>query len=399
MKLSRRVQAIEPSATFAIKAAAAALRAQGQDVVDLSAGEPDGRPPAGVVEASVAALQGGQHKYGPVAGLPALRQAIADGYRARYGLDYGPDNVLITFGGKQALANLALALFDPGDEVVVFAPFWVSYLPQLQLAGAQAVIVPTRPEDGFQPDLDDVAAAITPRTKAILLNSPSNPTGCVVEPARIEAILELARAHDLTVISDEIYAAITYDGAEACCVPSLSDDAFGRTILVDAVSKTYAMTGWRVGWMVGPVEVIQAASTLQGHSTSGVSRINQAGAIAAVRADRSFFAPVLSALTERRDLIVSGLNAIDGIDTGPTPRGAFYVFPRVDGLFGKTSPGGRTLDSALAVADFLIQEGGVAVVPGEAFGEPRCVRISYAIASETLRAGLERIAAAVATLR
>ncbi len=368
MKLSQRVQAIEPSATFAIKAAATALAKAGRDIIDLSAGEPDGDPPDGVVEAAVASLEARQHKYAPVSGLPALRAAIAAGYRARYGLDYGPDNVLVTFGGKQALHTLALALWDPGDEVLLFSPYWVSYVPQLELAEAKVVVIPTDPEDGFQ-------------------------------PARLEALMALAKEHDLVVISDEIYGAITYDGAVATCVPTLSQDAFERTILVDAVSKTFAMTGWRVGWMVGPADLIEAAGTLQGHSTSGVCRVNQAAALAAVTADRSFFEPVRAALLARRDLAVAALADVPGIEVGPVPQGAFYLFPRVDGLFGRTSPGGRTLDSALSVADFLIREGGVAVVPGEAFGEPRCVRISYALSREQLQGGLQRIAEAVATLR
>jgi aspartate aminotransferase len=398
MNLSERVEAIEPSATFAIKAAAAALRADGRDVVDLSAGEPDGRPPEGVVDAAVAALEAGQHQYAPVAGLPALRSAIAQTYRDQHGLDYGPQNVLVTFGGKQALASLALALYNPGDEVIVFAPYWVSYLPQLQLAGAVPVIIQTRPEDGFQPDPAAVAAAITPRTRGMILNSPSNPTGAVTDRERLVALLDLAKKADIAVISDEIYAAITYEGTEAVCVPTLSDDALSRTIIIDAVSKTYAMTGWRVGWMVGPEAVLKAAGKLQGHSTSGVCRINQAGALAAVTADRGFFPPVKAALLTRRDLAVSALNAIPGVDVGPVPLGAFYLFPRVDGLFGKTSPQGRKLDSALSVADFLIHEGGVAVVPGEAFGEARCVRISYAISREQLASGLSRLAEAVSTL-
>jgi aspartate aminotransferase len=305
----------------------------------------------------------------------------------------------VTFGGKQALHTLALALWDPGDEVLLFSPYWVSYVPQLELAEAKVVVIPTDPEDGFQPDPARVAAAITPRTRGIILNSPSNPTGTVIEPARLEALMALAKEHDLVVISDEIYGAITYDGAVATCVPTLSQDAFERTILVDAVSKTFAMTGWRVGWMVGPADLIEAAGTLQGHSTSGVCRVNQAAALAAVTADRSFFEPVRAALLARRDLAVAALADVPGIEVGPVPQGAFYLFPRVDGLFGRTSPGGRTLDSALSVADFLIREGGVAVVPGEAFGEPRCVRISYALSREQLQGGLQRIAEAVATLR
>lgn len=399
MKLSRRVQAIQPSATFAIKAAAAALTAQGHDVVDLSAGEPDGQPPVEAVEAARQALDAGAHKYAPVSGLPALRTAIADSYRRKHGLDVTAANVLVTFGGKQALHSLTQALFEAGDEVIIFSPYWVSYLPQLELAHATTVVVPTEPADGFQPDLEAVAAAITPATRAIMLNSPSNPSGCVVDRGRIEGLLELARQHDLTVISDEIYDAITYDGADAVCVPTLSADAAQRTIIVNAVSKQFAMTGWRVGWLVGPKHVIDACAKLQGHSTSGVCRINQAAALGALQADPSYLEPIRSALLARRDLAVAALNAIEGIDVGPVPAGAFYLFPRVDGLFGRTSPEGRELDSAMSVADFLIHEGGVAVVPGEAFGEARCVRISYALGRGALVQGIERIAAAVSTLK
>ncbi len=398
MKLSRRVEAIQPSATFAIKAAAASLRAEGHDVVDLSAGEPDGQPPKEAVVYARAALDAGAHRYAPVAGLPELRAAIADSYRSRHGLDVGPANVLVTFGGKQALHSLTQALFESGDEVIIFSPYWVSYLPQLELAHATTVVVRTEPADGFQPDPEAVAAAITPATRAIILNSPSNPTGCVIDRDRLEAIMELARIHDLSVISDEIYDAVTYDGAQATCVPTLSEDAAKRTIIVNAVSKQFAMTGWRVGWLVGAEHVIKACGKLQGHSTSGVCRINQAAALGALSADPAYLEPIRRALVHRRDLAVEALNAIDGVEVGPVPSGAFYLFPRVDGLFGKTSPAGRQLHSAISVADFLIHEGGVAVVPGEAFGEARCIRISYALGREALVSGLERIAAAVATL-
>lgn len=396
MKLSDRANAIEPSATFAIKAQAAALAAAGKRVVDLSPGEPDGLPPKGVVEAIQEAAADHQHGYGPVAGVPALREAIAARYARERGLTVSAANVMVTHGGKQALDELAKALWNPGDEVIVFAPYWVSYLPQLELVGARAVVVPTRPEDGFQPDPDAVAAAITPRTRGIIINSPSNPSGCVATRDRIEVLMELAARADLTVISDEIYDAITYDGAQATCIPTLSDDARARTIIVHAVSKSFAMTGWRVGWMVGPKDVIQACSGLMGHSTSGVSRLTQAGAIAAVNAPtEGYLPPMIAALQAKRDLLVAGLAGIDGIDVGPVPQGAFYLFPRVDGLFGRRTPGGQVLGSAMDVAGYLIGEGGVATVPGEAFGEGRCVRMSYAVKAEDIRQGIELLAAAV----
>ncbi|MCP4867553.1 MAG: pyridoxal phosphate-dependent aminotransferase [Proteobacteria bacterium] len=394
--LSDRVQAMQPSATFAIKAKAAALRAEGHDVVDLSAGEPDGSPPVEAPAAARAAIDAGRNRYAPVAGIPELRDAIAANYRAR-GVDVGRDNVLVTVGGKQALHHLALALLGPGDEVVLFSPYWVSYVPQFELAGATPVVVRTRPEDGFQPDLADVAAAITDRTRVILVNSPSNPTGCVISRDRLAALNDLAREHDLIVISDEIYDNLTYDGTEAVCFPTLSDDAPQRTVIVNAISKTYAMTGWRVGWMVGPVAIVKACAKLQGHSTSGVSPVNQLAALGAVTAPRDFLVPIKAALLKRRALLSSGLNAIDGFDVGPIPQGAFYLFPRVDGFFGRTTPDGTTIQTAFDVANYLIEQG-VGVVPGEAFGEPQCVRISYALARETLEKGLEKLRAAVSLL-
>jgi len=396
MKLSQRVQALQPSATFAIKAKAAELRAAGHDVVDLSPGEPDGLPPTEAGAAAIAAIEADTHYYGPVTGSAGLRGAIAEGYQAR-GWNVSAGQVLVTHGGKQALYNLAMALLDPGDEVVVFSPYWVSYLPQIELTGARAVVVRTRPEDGFQPDPAAVEAAITDRTKVLLLNSPSNPTGTVWDRSRIAAIAELARVHDLLMISDEIYDAITYDGAQATCVPALSEDAAERTVVVHAVSKSFAMTGWRVGWMVGPTALIKACSKIHGHTTSGISLVTQAAAEAALRADPSFRTPMLEALNVRRHAVIAGLATVDGIELGPVPMGAFYAFPRVDGLFGK-SYGGKTLNSAMDVATYFIEHGGVAVVPGEAFGEPRCVRLSYAIPTERLTEGLRRLGAAVAKL-
>jgi aspartate aminotransferase len=397
IRLSERIESISPSATFAIKAKAAALKAAGRSIVDLSAGEPDGEPPAEAIAAGIASIQAGDHRYAPVAGLPALREAIARSYD-RFGLNYSAANVIVTVGGKQALYNLAHCLFGPGDEVIVFSPYWVSYLPQLQLCGAKAVIVETRPEDGFQPDLDRVRAALTERTRAILVNSPSNPTGCVVEHERLVALDRLAAEHGLTVISDEIYSDLTYDGVIGECFAALSSSAPERTILVDAVSKTFAMTGWRVGWLVGPEPVVKACAKLQGHSTSGVCLVNQRAALGALRASPDFLTQVRAALATRRNLLAEGLGAVDGIDVGPVAQGAFYLFPRVDGLFGRKRPDGVVLDSALAVADYFLDEVGVGVVPGEAFGEPRCIRVSYALSRDQVALGAERIAEAVARL-
>jgi aspartate aminotransferase len=397
-RLSSRIQALQPSATLAIKARAAQLRQQGQDIIDLSAGEPDGEPPREAVTAAHQAIDDGKHTYTPVPGIPALRSAIAESYMSSHGLQVTSANVLITMGGKQALYNLAQSLFDPGDEVILMSPYWVSYPPQLQLAEAQPVILRTRPADGFQPDLTELRAAITDRTRAILVNSPSNPTGCVIEEQRLREIAELARQHDLWIISDEIYDAITYDGATSTCMATLSADAATRTIIVNAVSKTYAMTGWRVGWIVAPADVVKACSKIQGHSTSGVCEVNQLAALAAVTAPRDFLEPILRALDLRRKKLSSALSAVPGIEVGPIPQGAFYLFPSVSGLFGRKTPMGATLSCAFDVASYLLDEARVAVVPGEAFGEERCVRISYATKLELIEHGAERISAAVAKL-
>ena len=397
ISLSERISSVAPSATFAIKAKAAALRAEGHDVIDLSAGEPDGAPPNEAVAAGLAAIEAGEHGYAPVAGLPELREAIARSYD-RYGLRYSAGNVLVTVGGKQALYNIFQCLLDPGDEVVVFSPYWVSYLPQIELAGGRVVLVQTEPSDGFQPNLERVREAMSARCRLMIVNSPSNPSGCVVEPSRMRELAELARERDVLVISDEIYSELTYDGSESVCFASLTEGAEERTVLVDAVSKTWAMTGWRVGWMVGPTSLIQACAKLQGHSTSGVCRVNQRAALAALTSDPALLEPVRSALVARRDLLVEGLERIEGIDVGPLAQGAFYVFPRVDGLFGRKRPDGGVLSSSMDVADFLISEVGVAVVPGVAFGEDRCVRISYALSRMTVAEGVRRIALAVAKL-
>ena len=397
-RLSARIEALKPSATLAIKARAAELREQGLDIIDLSAGEPDGVPPVEAVVAAHEAIDAGKHNYTPVPGIPALRSAIAQTYVDQHGLQVSSANIMVTMGGKQALFNLAQSLFEAGDEVILMSPYWVSYPPQLQLAEAQAVVVRTRPEDGFQPDLAALRAAITPRTVAILVNSPSNPTGCVIEPARLGAIAELASEHDLWIISDEIYDAITYDDAQSLCMASLSADAAQRTIVVNAISKTYAMTGWRVGWIVGPVDVIKACSKIQGHSTSGVCEVNQRAALAAITAPKDFLEPILSALDRRRQVLFSALNGVSGIEVGPIPKGAFYLFPSVSGLFGRTTPSGTSLKCALDVASYLLDEARVAVVPGEAFGEDRCVRISYATSFERIEQGAQRIAAAVELL-
>ena len=397
IRLSERIQAIQPSATLAVKARARALRAEGRTIIDLSVGEPAGDPPEAALAAAKEAIDSGRNRYEPVPGLMELRRAVAERYRAR-GLDCGPANVLVSVGAKHSLYNLAMVLFEPGDEVILLAPSWVSYVPQLQLAGASIVVVETHPDQGFQPDVEAIRAAITPKTRGILVNSPSNPCGCVIDRERLLAIDGLAREHDLVVISDEIYDEFVYDGQEHTCMATLSEDSASRTVVVNGVSKAFAMTGWRVGWIVAPEEVVKACGKLQGHCTSGLSAINQLAALAALTPSEDYRPRILAALGRRRRVTKMLLGTIEGIELGPMPGGAFYVFPRVDGLYGKTAPDGKVLETALDVAEFLLVEGGVATVPGEAFGEPRCIRICYAVDTPTLTTGLQRIGDAVSRL-
>lgn len=396
-ELSERVRSVEPSATFAIKARATEMKASGMDVVDLSAGEPDGLPPAAACEAGIAAIRSGQHRYSPVPGTDELRAVIADRY-CRLGLEITAANIQVTFGGKQALNSLAQALLSPGDECIMLRPYWVSYPTQIQLTGATAVVIPTRSEDAFQPEPAAIEAAITSRTRVILLNSPNNPTGCIIEPERLIEIDRTAARHGIVVVSDEIYHSMSYDGVESICFPTLSDPTLTRTVVVDAVSKTFAMTGWRVGWLAGPIDLVKACARLQAHTTSGVSRVTQAAAAAALQSDFGYVGPIREALVRRRDLLAAGLDAIDGFEVGPPPCGAFYLFPRIDSMFGRTTPEGRVLGSGFDLAEYLLSEAGVAVVPGEAFGEPRCVRLSYAVDQDKVEAAVPRIAAAIARL-
>ncbi len=397
-RLSARIRNVPSSPTFAIKAKARALKASGHDIVDLSAGEPDFLPPDGALEAARAAITHGANNYAPVAGVLALREAVANLYRRDHGLDISTDQVLITHGGKQALFNLTQCLLDPGDEAIVLVPGWVSYAPQVELAGGVMVPVLTHPEEGFQPDPAAIERAITDRTRIILLNSPNNPTGCVIDEERLRAIDEIAERSGVLVISDELYRAITFGSARAVCHASLADRSLRRTVLVDAVSKTWAMTGWRVGFLLGPPDVVGACNRMQGHTTSGVCRVNEAAALQAITGPQDFLPPVLSELEARRDRMVQGLAAIDGIDLQVVPDGAFYVFPRVDRLFGRRGPGGEVLQSGDDVASALLELSGVAVVPGSAFGEPRCIRMSYATSMQNVQAAVERLAEAVPKL-
>lgn len=390
-RLAPPVAGLTPSATLAIGARAKALAAQGRDIVDLSLGEPGGQPPAWAVEAAHASLRAGEHRYAPVPGIEPLRTAIAQWYGRRHGEAVDPAQVLVTLGGKQALSLCMRAACSPGDEVMIPGPAWVSYGPQAELAGARAVIVPGDPARGFIPDPEAIAAAMTPRTRVLVLNSPSNPTGTVVPAAVLREIATIAAERGVLLLADEMYDALRYDGGVGPTLLSVAREVGAGCVATDAVSKTFAMTGWRVGWMVGPKPFVDACARVLGHEVSGLPWPAQRGAVAALTGPLDFLPGVVEGYRQRRDSLVGTLQAAPGVDVGLVPGGAFYLFPRVDRCFGRSTPSGRVLTSAMDVSAALLDDAGVAVVPGEAFGEGRCIRLSYATSLELVEAGAQRI--------
>jgi aspartate aminotransferase len=389
-RVSTRIGSIAESATLKVDGKAKALQAAGRPVISFAAGEPDFPTPDYVVEAAVeAARDPRNHRYTAAAGLPDLREAIADKTRASSGLDVGIDRIIVTNGGKQAVYQAFQTLLDQGDEVLVPTPYWTTYPEAIRLAGGVPVDVFAGADQGYLVTVEQLEAAWTPRTKVLLFVSPSNPTGAVYSREQTREIGEWADSKGLWVISDEIYQDLVYDGAEAASivdvVPALAD----RTILVNGVAKTYAMTGWRVGWMVGPADAIKAAGNLQSHLSSNVSNVSQRAAIAALRGPRDTVDRMREAFDRRRRTIVAELDAIPGFVT-PTPQGAFYVYPDVTGLFGRDIDG-VTPTTSLEVADVLLEKAEVAAVPGEAFGPSGFLRFSYALGDEALLEGVRRI--------
>jgi len=389
-RISARIAAVSPSATLAVDAKAKALQAQGENVIGFGAGEPDFPTPDAIVEAAEAACRDPQnHRYTPTAGLPALREAVAAKTRRDSGYAVTPSQVLITNGGKQAVANSFAALCDPGDEVLVPAPYWTTYPEVITLAGGVPVVVSTDVASGFRVTVDQLEAARTPATKVLLFVSPSNPTGAVYPKAEIEAIGRWAVEHGIWVITDEIYEHLVYGGAEHHSMPVVVPELADRCVVVNGVAKTYAMTGWRVGWMLGPADVIAAATNLQSHETSNVANVSQRAALAAVAGDLSAVSMMREAFDRRRQIIHRMLNEIDGIEC-LLPEGAFYAFPSVSGLLGRDLSG-RTCTSSAELAELAIEEAKVAVVPGEAFGSPGYFRMSYALGDDDIVEGVTRL--------
>ncbi|MFT7648151.1 MAG: aspartate aminotransferase [Candidatus Poriferisodalaceae bacterium] len=390
-RVSHVVSQIAESATLAVDAKAKALVAAGESVIGFGAGEPDFATPDHIVEAAVEACRDPKnHRYSPAGGLPELKAAIAEKTMRDSGYGVDPSQVLVTNGGKHAVYNTMAALVDPGDEIILPAPFWTTYPEPVRMFGGVPVIVSTDASTGFRVSVDQLEAVRTPKTKAIVFVSPSNPTGAVYPADEIEAIGRWAHEHDIWVITDEIYEHLTYDGAEHHSMVTLVPEIADRCIVLNGVAKTYAMTGWRVGWMIGPNDVIKAAANMQSHVTSNVANVAQRAALAAVAGPLDAVEMMRSNFDRRRKNIHRMLNAIDGVDC-VVPQGAFYAFPSMEGLLGRTI-GGRQINNTLELADVVLEKAKVAFVPGEAFAAPGYARFSFALGDDDLGEGIQRIA-------
>ena len=396
MKLAKRVSQISPSPTLSMTAEAKAMAARGIDVIDFASGEPDFDTPIPIKEAAITAIRNGFTKYTATGGIDDLKQAVIDKLRRDQDLSYEKSQVLISCGAKHSLYNLAQALFEAGDEVIIPAPYWVSYPDQIVLNDATPILVPTREENGFQLTSELFEKHLTSRTKAVVVNSPGNPTGSVYERRSLETIAKIALRHGIVIISDEIYEKIIYDGITHVSIASLGADVQAQTVVVNGVSKAYAMTGWRIGYAAGPKSLIDAMGTVQSQSTSNPNSIAQKAAVAALRGGNDSTSAMVAEFDKRRRFIVERLNKIPGIVCS-MPSGAFYAFPSVSRLVGRNSPSGP-ISSAAHFASYLLKEARVATVPGEAFGAPGHLRFSYATGLKKIAEGLDRIEAAVLRL-
>ena len=396
MKLAARAGRIVPSPTLSITATAKAMMAQGIDVIDFASGEPDFDTPDLVKDAAHTAIKSGFTKYTPASGIDELKLAVMKKLETEQGLQYDKSQILISCGAKHTLYNIAQALFEQGDEVIIPSPFWVSYPDQVLLNDATPVLLPTDEADGYVVRGAELEAKITPRTKAIIINSPCNPTGATYNLPCLQEIAGIAQRYDLTIISDEIYEKIIYDGVPHVSIASLGPEVAARTVVVNGVSKAYAMTGWRIGYAAGPKALIAAMANIQSQSTSNPTSISQKAAVAALRDGAPFTQNMLKEFDRRRRVMVGRLHAMPGI-TCPMPTGAFYAFPNISGLLNRTHADEK-IQTAADLATYLLREAKVAVVPGEPFGSASHIRLSYATGMEAISRGLDRMAAAVARL-
>ncbi|MGQ0666486.1 MAG: pyridoxal phosphate-dependent aminotransferase [Nitrospiraceae bacterium] len=396
MKLAARVSRITPSPTLAMAATAKAMAAQGLDVVDFSSGEPDFDTPEPVKAAAEAAIRAGFTKYTPSSGIDDLREAIIEKLRTEQGLRYDKSQILVSCGAKHSLYNLAEALLEAGDEVIIPTPYWVSYADQVLLNDATPVFLSTSESNGYAINPEDLERLVTPRTKAIIVNSPCNPTGATYDRSTLEAIATIALRHNLVIISDEIYEKILYDGATHLGIAALSADVAARTVVINGVSKAYAMTGWRIGFAAGPKELLMAMANIQSQSTSNPCSISQKAAVAALKLGGPFTDKMVVEFDRRRKCMIDGLNGMPGV-TCRMPSGAFYAFPNIRGVLGRQGPRGPVA-SPQDLANYLLKDAHVAIVPGEPFGSRDHIRLSYATGMETIRKGLDRLAQALGRL-
>ena len=396
--LSDTLARVKPSPTIAVTSKAAALKAEGRDVIGLGAGEPDFDTPEHIREAAKRAIDAGKTRYTAVDGIPELKAAICAKFLKENGLTYTPAQVSVGTGGKQILYNALMATCNPGDEVIIPAPYWVSYPDMVRLAGGTPVIVPCGENRGFLLGADDLRAAITPRTKWLILNSPSNPTGAAYPAEALRALAEVLLDHPhVMVMTDDMYEHIRYGDVPFATIAAVEPGLADRTLTVNGVSKAYAMTGWRIGYAGGPATLIKAMGTIQGQSTTNPSSVSQAAAVAALDGPIDFLAERNAVFQDRRDLCLRELNSIPGLGCR-TPDGAFYLFPSCAGVIGRTRPDGRVIQTDTDFATYLIEEAGVAVVPGAAFGLSPFFRISFATSTENLQAACDRIRAACGKL-
>lgn len=389
--LSDTLARVSPSPTVAVSQKAMELKAAGHDVIGLGAGEPDFDTPGNIKAAAIAAIEAGKTKYTAVDGIPEVKQAICAKFKRENGLDYVPSQVAVSTGGKQVLYNALLATLNPGDEVIIPAPYWVSYPDMVRLGGGTPVIVETTLEDGFRISPEALDASITPNTKWFIFNSPSNPTGAGYSHTQLKALTDVLMRHPhVWVMTDDMYEHLAYDGFEFCTPAQVEPGLYDRTLTVNGVSKAYAMTGWRIGYAAGPERLITAMRKLQSQSTTNPCSISQWATVEALNGPQDFLAERCAVFRKRRDLVVAGLNACDGI-TCAVPEGAFYVYPSIAGCIGKTSAGGTVIDTDEAFATALLEEQGVAVVFGAAFGLSPYFRVSYATSDDALTDACARI--------